>query len=76
MQYLFELILGSMTMTEYEKKFLGMLNYVGFVKDEKVKIKRFLSGIPFFYKEKFQYDEPRTSIETIRKDKYLYEKGK
>jgi hypothetical protein len=32
---------------------------VGFIKDEKVKIRRFLSGIPSFYKENIQYDETR-----------------
>jgi hypothetical protein len=76
MQEFFELKLGSMTMIEYENKFLGLLKYVGFIKDEKVKIQRFLSGLPSFYKENIQYDEPRTLTETIRKDKYLYEQGK
>jgi hypothetical protein len=38
MQELFELRIGSMAMVEYEKKFLGILNYVGFIKDGKVKI--------------------------------------
>jgi hypothetical protein len=38
MQDFFELGLGSMTTTEYEKKFVGLLKYVGFIKDEKVKI--------------------------------------
>jgi hypothetical protein len=50
MQDFFELRLGSMTMEEYEKKFLGLLKYVGFINDEKVKIQRFLSGFPSFYK--------------------------
>jgi hypothetical protein len=58
MQEFFELRLGSMTMGEYENKFLGLLKYVGFIKDEKVKIQRFLSGLPSFYKDKIQYDEP------------------
>jgi hypothetical protein len=65
-----------MTMTEYENKLLGLLKYVGFIKDEKMKIQRFLSGLPSFYKENIQYDEPRTLKETIRKAKYLYEQGK
>jgi hypothetical protein len=58
-----------MTMTEYENNFLGLIKYVGFIKDEKVKIKMFLSGLPSFYKEKIQYDEPRTLNLTIRKAK-------
>jgi hypothetical protein len=52
MQDLFELRLGSMTMKKYEKRFLGLLKYVGFIKDEKVKIHSFLSGMPSFYKDK------------------------
>jgi hypothetical protein len=75
-QEFFELRLGSMTMEEYENKFLGLLKYVGFIKDYKVKIQRFLSGFPSFYKENIQYDEPRNFTETIRKTKYLYEQGK
>jgi hypothetical protein len=49
---------------------------VGFIKNEKVNIQRFLSGLPSFYKDNIQYDEPKTLIDTIRKDKYLNEKGK
>jgi hypothetical protein len=30
--------------------------------------------LPSFYEENIQYDEPRYLIETIRKDKYMYEK--
>jgi hypothetical protein len=37
-------------MTKYEKKFLGLLKYVGFINDEKLKIQSFLSGIPSVYK--------------------------
>jgi hypothetical protein len=75
MQEFFELRLGSMTMAEYEKKFLGLLKYVKFIGDEKVKIQRFLSGLPAFYKEKIKYDEPKTMTEAIRKAKYMYEQG-
>jgi len=60
LQDFFELKLGRMTMGEYENKFLGLLKYVGFIKDDKVKIPRFLSGLPSFYKDKIQCDEPRT----------------
>jgi hypothetical protein len=63
-------------MAEYEKKFVGLLRYVGFIKYEKVKVHSFLSGLASFYKEKIQYDEPRTLTKTIRKSKYMYEKRK
>jgi hypothetical protein len=65
-----------MTIEEYEKKLLALLRYVGFIKEEKVKIQRFLSGLPSFYKNKIQFDEPKTLAETIRKAKYLYEQSK
>ena len=69
MKELFELRLGSMTMEEYEKNFLGLLKYVRFIGDEKVKIQRFLSGLPTFYKEKIKYDETKTLTEGIKKAK-------
>jgi hypothetical protein len=40
----FELKLGSMTIDEYERRFLELLKYVSFIKDETVKIQRYLSG--------------------------------
>jgi hypothetical protein len=49
---------------------------VGFIKDEKVNILMFLSGIPTFYKDKIKFDEPKTLEETKKKDKYMYEKSK
>jgi hypothetical protein len=54
---------------------LGLLKYVGFINDEKVKIQRFLSGFPTFYKERIRYDESKTLNEAIRKDKYPYQQG-
>jgi hypothetical protein len=56
MQEFFELRLGSMTMAEYTKKFLGLLKYVRFIGDEKVKIHIFISVLPTFYKENIKYD--------------------
>ena len=55
MKELFELKLGSMTIYEYERRFLELLKYVSFIKDEKVKIQRYLSGIPSFISDKMQY---------------------
>jgi hypothetical protein len=75
MKEFFELRLGSMTMEEYKKNLLGLLKYVRFIGDEKVKIQIFLSGLPAFYNEKIKYDEPKTLTKAIRKDKYLYEQG-
>jgi hypothetical protein len=58
MQGFFESRLGSMAMGEYENKFLAWLKYVGFFKDEKVKIQRFFSRFFSFYKETFNMMSP------------------
>ena len=55
----FELKLGSMTIDEYERRFLELLKYVSFIKDEIVNIQRYLSGIPPFISDKIQYDDPK-----------------
>jgi hypothetical protein len=52
MKEFFELNFGSMTMDEYERKFLEFLRYVDFIRDEKVTIQRFLSEISSFCKDK------------------------
>jgi len=75
MKELFELKLGTMTMDEYEKRFFELLKYIDFIKDEKVKTQRFLSGLPSFYNEKILYDNPRTLEESIRVAKHLYEQS-
>jgi hypothetical protein len=73
MKEFFKLKLGSMIIDEYERIFLELLKYVPFIKDEKVKIKRYLSWFPSFISDKIQYDKPRMLEETIRCTKCLYE---
>ena len=65
MEELFELKLGSLTMEAYEKKFLELLNYADFIRDEKVNIQRFLSGLPESYRDKIQYDRPKNLKDSI-----------
>ena len=76
MQEFFDLKMGSMTMDKYVKKFLDLLTYVDCLKDENIKIQRFLSGLPSFYRDVIQYDEPKSLKEEIRKAKHMYEKNK
>jgi hypothetical protein len=52
MKDFFELELGSMTIDEYERIFLELLNYVPFIKDENVNIQRYLNGFPSFISDK------------------------
>ena len=63
-------------MEEYANKFLELLRYDRYIKDEKVKIQHFLSGLPQSYKDIIAFYEPRTLEEAVRKDKYCYEQSK
>ena len=76
MKEFFELKLGSMTVDEYERRFLELLKYVSFIKDDRVKIQRYLSGMPSFISDMIQYDDPKTLEETIIRDNFLYDKKK
>jgi hypothetical protein len=76
MQEFVELNLGSMTMDGYENRFFELLKYVGFIKDQKVKIQRFLSGLPSFHSEKIQYDNPTTLEDAIRRENNFYEQSR
>ena len=67
MEEFFELKLGSMTMEAYDENFLELLNYAEFIKDEKVNIQRFLSGLTEYYRDKVQYDRPKNLKDFIYK---------
>ena len=41
-----------------------------------MKIQHFLSGIPQEYKDRIEFDEPRTLEEAIRKANYCYDQNK
>jgi hypothetical protein len=73
MKELFELNWETMTLDEYEKWFFELLKYVDFIKNEKVKIQRFLCGLPSFYSDKIHYDNPKTLEEIIRRERHIYE---
>jgi hypothetical protein len=76
MKEVFEFKLGSMTIHEYERRFLELLKYVSFINYETVKIHRYLSGLSSFNSDKIQYDDTKTLEETIRQDKFLYDHHK
>jgi hypothetical protein len=69
----YELRLGQLTIDEYVNKFLELLRYVPHIKDEKVKMQRFISGLPRTYRDRIEFDEPKTLEKTIRKTRYCYE---
>ena len=69
----YELMLVHLTIDEYVNKFLELLRYVPYIKDEKVKLQRFISGLPQTYQNKIEFDEPKTLEDTIQKARYCYE---
>ena len=71
-----ELSLGAMTMKEICSKFLSLLRYVPYIIDEKPNIQRFLSCLPFIFKEHIEYDNPKTLEEVMRKDNFCYDQKK
>jgi len=65
--------MGLMTNEEYMMKFLELLLYVPYLKDEKSKVQRFVSRLPLAFRDRIQYDEPRSLEEFIGKLKHYYE---
>ena len=68
--------MGSITNDEYTSNFLELLRYVPYIKEEKAKIQRFISGLLVSFKDRIEFDEPRSLEEAIRKLKHCYEKFK
>jgi hypothetical protein len=72
----YELKLGQLTIDEHINKFLEMMRYVPYIKDGKVNMKQFISGLPQSYQNKIEFDEPNTLEGTVRKEMYFYEQFK
>ena len=73
---LYELNIGSMIDEEYTTKFLELLRYVLYLKYEKAKVHQFISGFPLAFRDRIEYDEPRSLEEVIGKLKHYYEQSK
>ena len=73
MKDFFVLKLESMSIEKFERRFLELLKYVSFIKDDTHNIQRHLSGFPPSISDKIQYDDPRKLEETIRRGKFLYD---
>jgi hypothetical protein len=73
MKEFYELKLGQLTIDEYINKFLELMRYVPYIKDEKVKMQRFLSGMPQSFWNRIEFDEPKTLEDAIQKARYCYE---
>ena len=64
--------MGSMTEEEYTTKFLELLRYVPYLKDEKAKVQQFFSGFPLAFRDQIKYDESWSLEEIIGKLKHGY----
>jgi hypothetical protein len=71
----YELRLGQLTIEEYINKFLELIRYVPYIKYEKVKVQRFISGLPQSYRDRIEFDEPKILEKTIQKARYCYEQS-
>jgi hypothetical protein len=62
-----------MTMDDLIKKFLELLRFVPYIREDKVKIQRFLSYLPRSYKDRIEFDNPKTLSEVFRKAQMCYD---
>ena len=63
-------------MKELSNKFLSLLRYVPYIIDEKPKIQWFLRCLHASFKERIEFDNPKTLDEAMRKAEFWYEQGK
>ena len=73
---LHKLHMGSMTMDAFINRFLDMLHYVPYIKDEKVKIQQFIGCLPPKFRERIEFNMPKTLDTTLHKARIYYEHGK
>ena len=69
----FELRVGQMTMEDLINKFLYLLRFVPYIKEEKVKVQTFLSFFPRAYKDWIEFENPKNLDEVLRKERLCFE---
>jgi hypothetical protein len=68
--------LGQLIMDAYAKRFKELMSYVPYLKDEKARVKHFLSGLPQSYHGIIEFDKPKKLEDTIRKAKCCYDRSR
>ena len=63
-------------MDEYIIKFTSLLRYVPYLRDEKAKVKWFLSIFPTHMKERIEFVNPKTMDKAIKKARMCYQQAK
>ena len=72
----YDLKLDPMSMKELSSKFLSLLRYVPYIIDEKQKIQRFRSCLPASFKDRIDFDNPKTLEEAMIKTELCYGQGR
>ena len=64
-----------MTMDAFINRFLDLLHYVPYIKEEKVKIQQFLGCLPPSFWDRIEFNMPKTLDTTLHKARICYEHG-
>jgi hypothetical protein len=65
-----------MAMEDLINKFLELLRFVPYIREDKVKIQQFLSCLPQSYRDRIEFDNPKSLSEVFRKPKMFYDQYK
>ena len=65
-----------MTMKQLRGKLPSLLRYVPYIIDEKPKTQHFISCFPIIFKERIEYENPKTLEEVMRKENLCYNHNK
>ena len=65
-----------MAMEDLINKFLELLRFIPYIREDKVKIQQFLSFLPQYYKDMIKFDNPNSLSEVFKKARMCYDKNK
>jgi hypothetical protein len=61
-----------MTIEDFVTKFVNLVRYIPYLREEKEKVQMFISCLPQAYKDKIEFLNPKTMDEIIRHTKLCY----
>ena len=67
-----ELRMRYMTMDEFINIFLDLLHYVPYIKEEKVNIQQFIGCLPPSFRDRIEFDMPKTLDTMLHKSRLYY----
>jgi hypothetical protein len=67
MKEFYELQLRQMTMEDLINKFMELLRFILYIWEDKVKIQRFLRCLPQSYRDRIEFDNPKSLSEVFKK---------